>query len=146
MSEYLQGEYEVKNKSKYVGTRKPRYLSSWELKLFEFLDGNPNIIRWGSETAIIPYYSPADGRNRRYMIDLFIEYKTKDGIVVKELIEVKPFAQTQQPKMTGRKKKETYLRELYTYQVNLAKWQAATEFARKRKMNFRILTEKDIFR
>lgn len=146
MSRYKQGTYKVVNKDKYVGDGDPRYLSSWELILFRFLDKNPHIIKWGSENVIVPYYSNADGRNRRYMVDLFIKYKDKDGNIKKELLEIKPHAQTQPPKKGGRKKKTTYLREVYTYQVNMDKWKAAEAYARKRKMEFRLITEKHIFK
>ena len=146
MSRFTQGTYEVINKKKYVGDGNPRYLSSWELHLFRFLDRNTHIIQWGSENVVIPYYSNADGRNRRYMVDIFVKYRNKDGDIVKELIEVKPYAQTIPPTQSGKKKKSTYLKELYTYQVNMDKWKEAQKFARKRKMEFRILTEKNLFR
>jgi len=146
MGKFLSGIYNVKNKSKYHGTKDPDYRSSWELKVFEFLDNNPNILVWGSETVVIPYYSKADARSRRYMVDLFIEYRNRKGELIRELVEIKPFAQTQKPTPRGNKKKETYLREVYTYQVNTDKWIAAAKFAKDRGMKFRILTEKDIFR
>ena len=147
MSRFMQGSYTVINPKKYVGdVKKVRYLSSWELHLFKFLDLNPHILFWGSESTIVPYYSPADGRNRRYMVDIFVKYKNKNGDIIKELLEVKPHAQTLPPKNTARKKKTTYLKELYTYNVNIAKWKAASEYARKRKMEFRIITEKHLFK
>lgn len=146
MSHFRQGIYEVKNKSKYVGSQNPRYMSSWELVVFKFFDDNPSVKKWGAETVIIPYYSHADEKNRRYMIDLFVEYENKRGKVVRELLEIKPHAQTQPPKKGGRKKKSTYLKELYTYQVNVDKWSAAKKYAKKRKMDFRVLTEHDIFK
>jgi hypothetical protein len=144
-TEYQQGIYEVQNRDKYVGSANPRYLSSWELVVFQKFDRHPNIKRWGAETVIIPYYSHADQRNRRYMIDLFVEYEDKNGQTQRELIEIKPFCQTQRPVKSGRKKQTTFLKECYTYQVNTDKWAAAAKYAKKRKMGFRILTERDIF-
>lgn len=146
MSSFKQGVYKVRNPDKYVGEGDPRYLSSWELHVFRFLDMNPHVIQWGAENVVIPYYSNADGKRRRYMVDLFVKYRNKDGVVVKELLEVKPHAQTLPPKNTARKKKTTYLKELYTYQVNVDKWSEAKKFAKKRKMDFRVITEKHIFR
>jgi len=143
---FLQGEYKVKNKDKYVGNKDPRYLSSWELEAFKYLDGNPNIMRWGSELVIIKYFSPVDGRDRRYMVDLFVEYYNSSGKLVKEIIEIKPFKETKPPKNTSRKKRQTYLKELYTWEVNKAKWAAAAIFAKQRKLTFRIITEKSIFK
>lgn len=134
--------YEVQNKEKYIGTHNPRYLSSWELQVFQRFDLNPNVIRWGSETTRIPYYSNADAKMRIYMVDLFVEFLNTQGEVVKELIEIKPYSQTQPPKKTSRKTLQTYTKELYTYQVNRDKWMAAIDFCKKRGMRFRILTEK----
>ena len=146
MGNYQQGTYEVVNKDKYVGAQNPRYLSSWELTVFKTFDHNKNVIKWGAEVVVVPYFSVADDRNRRYMVDLYVEYITKSGEKRKELIEVKPFAQTQPPVKKGRKKKSTFLKELYTFQVNTDKWKAATKYAKQRGMVFRILTEKDIFK
>ena len=142
---YTQGIYEVKNKEKFVGSTNPRYLSSWELVVFQKFDMHPNVIKWGAENVVIPYYSNADQKNRRYMIDLFVEYIDKDGNKHKEIIEVKPFDQTQPPKR-GRKKQATFLKECYTYQVNQDKWLAAAKFAKKKGIRFRVITEHDIFR
>jgi len=42
------GEYEVKNKEKYIGSKNPLYRSSWESRLcFFFFDNNPKVLRWG---------------------------------------------------------------------------------------------------
>ena len=142
---YKQGIYEIQNKDKYVGVKNPRYMSSWELDVFRYLDGNPKVLKWGAETVIIPYYSPADERNRRYMVDLFIEYQDRTGSTVKELVEIKPYTQTQPPTKRGRKSKETMVKEVYTYNVNRAKWIAAADYAKKRGMKFRLLTEKEIY-
>jgi len=144
---YKQGIYEVINKDKYKGdSKKVRYLSSWEQHVFKFFDMNPNIIHWNSEDVVIPYFSRADNRNRRYMVDLYVKYKNKNGDIIRELVEIKPFAQTQPPVKKKGKKKSTYLNEYYTFCVNMDKWSAASEYARKRKMTFRVITERDIFK
>lgn len=145
MSKYKQGTYKVKNKDKYIGTKDPRYMSSWEYDVMVYLDSNPNIIKWGSEVITVPYYSTMDQKKRRYMVDFYVEY-IKSGKKVVELIECKPYCQTQKPTKRGRKKKETYLREIYTYNVNLDKWKAAAEYARQRKWEFRLLTENQIYK
>ena len=143
---YRQGIYEVKNKEKYVGVKNPRYMSSWELDFMRFLDDNPNIIKWGSEIVVVPYYSPVDERNRRYMVDIFMQYRNRHGDIKTELVEIKPFNQTQQPKQTKGKKKKTYLKEVYTYNVNQAKWNSASRYAKERGWTFRVITEKDIYK
>lgn len=142
---FRQGKYIVKNKEKYLGTKDPRYMSSWELDVFKRLDENPNVLKWGSETVIVPYYSTIDGRKRRYMVDIYVEY-LKNGEKITEIIEIKPFKETKPPKKVGRKKKETYLKELYTYSVNVQKWEAATKYAKERGWNFKIITEKDMYK
>ena len=148
---FLQGIYEVKNKNKYLGPKNPRYMSSYELQTFQFLDYHPEILKWGSEIIIIDYFSPVDlgpggkmGKMRRYMVDLYVEY-IKNGELSKELIEIKPLKDLKIPKKTGRKKKETYLREVYTYNVNKAKWAAAKKYAEARGWKFKFLTENQIF-
>jgi len=142
----LKGEYDVINKDKYCGIKNPRYLSSWELYVFKWFDENPNVIEWGAETVIVPYFSKADNKNRRYMVDLYVKYKDRQGKIVKELVEIKPYAQTQPPKVTKLKKQSTIINEAYTFQVNTDKWLAATKYAKERKMKFRLLTEKDIYK
>jgi len=147
MGKFAQGDYTVINKEKYMGNiHKVRYLSSWELVLLKFFDMNTSILEWNSEDVIVPYYSNADQKKRRYMVDFYIKYKTKDGVIKKELLEVKPYAQTLPPTKRGRKKQSTFLKEVYTYQVNIDKWKAATAFAKARGMEFRLITEHDIFK
>ena len=145
MSNYKQGVYEVKNKDKYLGTKNPRYLSSYELRVFQYLDTSPHVIKWGAEVVVIPYYSPVDEANRRYMVDIYVEYKKPNGKISKELIEIKPSQQTKKPRKGKRKKEKTYLKELYTYNVNIAKWMAAKKYAEERGWKFRLLTEENIF-
>jgi hypothetical protein len=145
MSRFKQGIYEVKNKGKYLGTKDPRYLSSWEFSAFTVFDNNVHVIKWGAEIVVIDYYSIVDQRKRRYMVDIYVEY-LKGGKVVKELIEIKPYKETKPPKKGGRKKKETYLREVYNYSVNTAKWKFAAAYAKERGWKFTIMTEKELFR
>lgn len=142
---YNQGIYEVQNKAKYLGKKDPRYLSSYELEVFKFCDRHPMVISWGSETCIVKYFNPVKNRQARYLVDLYIKYKDYKGGVHEEIIEIKPYAQTLQPKR-GRKSDRTYQTEVLTWAVNSAKWEAASEYARKRKMKFRIMTENSIFR
>ena len=145
MARYASGEYVLINKEKYLGTKTPYYRSSWELRVFTIFDKSPSILKWGSETVIIPYYIPGEARQRRYIVDLFAEYLDKNGGVIKELIEIKPLKETMPPKNTKNKSRKTLLIEALTYQKNKAKWIAAALFAQKRNMRFRLLTENDIY-
>lgn len=142
----MQGNYEVQNKSKYVGTDKnPRYLSSYELEVFQFLDKHPSILEWGAEVVVVPYFNPVKQRKARYIVDIYVKYRKKSGEVVTELIEIKPTKDCVAPKKTGRKKNATYVRESATWITNQAKWAAAKKYAEERGMKFRILTENSIF-
>ena len=80
----------------------------------------------------------AMGRVHRYFPDLIILYKHKDGTIRKEIVEVKPYKETvPTPKMSERDKQ--------VLAVNMAKWQAASEFANMHGAVFRVVTEKSLF-
>lgn len=144
---FKQGWYQLRHPEKYVGDiTKIRYMSSWEFKTHEFLDNNPNILRWSSEEIAIPYLKPTDNRVHRYFPDYWVEYRNRHGQMVHEIWEVKPAAQTRKPRASKRKTTKTRLYEDLTYAVNTAKWQAAQQFCEKHGVIFRIMTERDIFR
>eukprot|EP01047_Picozoa_sp_COSAG01_P106055 COSAG01_NODE_35203_length_535_cov_1.513761_1_plen_77_part_10 len=69
---YRQGRYKPINREKYVDSSDPVYRSSWELKFFKWADSNNRVLKWGSESIIVPYISPLDGRVHRYFVDNFI--------------------------------------------------------------------------
>lgn len=142
-SRYHQGKYDLENPEKYVGAvDKIFYRSSWEFRYMMYCDRNPTILKWNSEDVIVPYVSPKDGKVHRYFVDFWIQFKSKDGDVKMALIEIKPLVQTKMPR---KKKDQTrYLKEVETYAVNRAKWDAAEIFANKRKASFVVLTEKEL--
>ena len=119
------------------------YRSLWERRFMVYCDNNPNILEWGSEEIIIPYKSPLDKKVHRYFPDFFIKYKNSSGKIVREIIEVKPKRHLSPPKEPRRKTKR-YLGEVNTYIVNQAKFKAAEEFCKDRKLGFRILTEEHL--
>lgn len=140
MAKYKQGLYTPINVEKYLGDpTKVRYMSSWELRMFQFLDNNPNILKWGSEEIKIPYIKPTDKKVHMYWPDFFIIYKDKQGRIKQELIEVKPLKQTKPPR------KNASMYEKLTYAVNCSKWQAAAEWCKQNNVEFRLLTEKQIY-
>ena len=116
---------------------KIEYRSSWEYKLMHWLDMNDHVAKWGSETVVIPYYSNADCKNRRYFMDFVVHYI--DGS--KFLYEVKPEKETKPPRKVGRKKESVYLAECYTFSVNKDKWIHAIQYAKSNGYIFKILTE-----
>ena len=135
----LHGRFEPQNKSKYKGSLPIVYRSSWELNAFVYLDREPNVVAWGSESVVIPYQSPLDGKVHRYFTDLVFTTKNNK----KFIIEIKPYSQVGQP-VRGKKQEKTFIMEAKTWSVNMAKWKAACEFAKKHGMEFKIWTEKGI--
>jgi len=105
-----------------------------------YCDKNPRILEWGSEELIIPYRLPTDGRIHRYFPDFYVKVKRADGKLRKMIIEVKPKKYTVEPKIPKRKTK-SFVREVYEWGKNTAKWKAAREYCRDRNMDFVILTE-----
>lgn len=135
------GSWFPKNIEKYKGDpRKITYRSSWEKFMFTWIDNNPDIVKWGSETAIIPYFSNADGKKRKYYMDIWCKYS--DGREF--FFEIKPEKETRPPvppsKMTAVAKKR-YIYEVYTWSVNNDKWKAADKLASERGITFRLITE-----
>jgi hypothetical protein len=136
--------YRVKNLKKYRGdATMVTYRSSWEKKMMIWFDTHPNVIEWSSEETVIPYISPLDGQPHRYFMDFKATFQV--GKVRKTyLVEVKPYEQTQPPKITERKKTKTLLEQAATYKVNQAKWEAAEEYCRQKGWGFQIITEYEL--
>ena len=135
------GLFTPKNPQKYAGDPKNIiYRSTWECKVMNWLDLNPDIISWASEELTVPYKSPVDGRFHRYFPDFLVKVKTRTGVVKTMMLEVKPKHQTVPPVPQQRKTKK-YINEVVTYGVNQAKWKAANEYCLDRGWEFKVLTE-----
>lgn len=151
MATYYQGKFRPQNPQKYKGDpTNIIYRSSWELKLFNYLDQHPSVQKWSSEEFFIPYLSPIDGKWHRYFPDVYVEQINTDGKKQTVLIEVKPDAQTRPPelknRLTGKGNiSRRYLNEVKTWGTNEAKWKAAREYCVDRGWTFQILTEKQLF-
>lgn len=138
------GRFKPSNPGKYKGDpTNIIYRSLWERKFMVWCDLNENVLEWGSEEIIIPYISPVDGRVHRYFPDFYVRARTRDGRITKLIIEVKPQSQVSPPKRQKRVTKK-YLTEVKTYVVNDAKWKAAREYCADRRMEFVILTEREL--
>jgi hypothetical protein len=140
---FVQGIFKPKNPNKYIGST-PVYRSMMELKAFRYLDNNPNVLSWSSESVVVPYISPTDGKMHRYFVDLVAKLKSKDGSIKKILIEVKPEKQTKPPVESINKKQKTILYERYHYAINSAKWEAAQKWCKNKGYTFIILSEKHL--
>lgn len=135
------GKFYPKNIEKYRGDRsKITYRSSWEKFLMEVLDKSPQVKQWSSEEVVIPYFSRADGKKRRYYMDFYVQYD--DGTVF--LLEVKPKHECYQPIAPSQQTvaaKKRFMNQIYTYSVNQDKWKAASEICEKKGWQFKIITE-----
>jgi hypothetical protein len=135
------GKFKPKNPQKYSGdSTNIIYRSSWECRMMDWLDRNPNVINWASEELIIPYLSPIDGRWHRYFPDFLVKVKSQDGKTKIMMLEVKPKKQTQPPQPQKRKTKQ-YITEVTTWGVNQAKWKYASDYCLDRGWEFKIITE-----
>ena len=139
MSKFAQGPYTVKNVAKYVGKGTPRYRSGWENAFMRFLDNNDHVVNWASESLSIPYRNPVTGKQSMYVPDFLITYRNKNNQLIAELVEIKPKKQSViESKMSAR--------DGAIVATNYAKWDAATKWARRNGLTFRVITEDDMFR
>lgn len=92
------------------------FRSGLECEFYKILEKKSDVVRYSVESLEIDYFY--EGGKHRYIPDIFVEYNTGK----KELWEIKPKNQTKLPK-------------------NVAKWQAANEYCKKRNWNFIVLTE-----
>ena len=101
-------------------------------------DQHPGILHWASESIKIPYYNPIKQRNSIYVPDFLLVYQDRTGNRRAEVIEVKPASQSslKEAKTKG---------DQYALAVNAAKWEAAVKFCKKNGMNFRVITERELF-
>lgn len=97
-------------------SKKLYFRSGLECEFYKILESKSDVVRYTAEPLEINYFY--EGASHRYIPDIFVEYN--DG--KKELWEIKPKSQTKMPK-------------------NVAKWQAANEYCKKRNWNFIVLTE-----
>jgi len=136
---FAQSIYQVKNPEKYVGTKMPYCRSSWETTFCMFCDNNPSVQQWASEPVKIPYRDPLTGKQTVYVPDFLISYIDKNMKLHAELIEIKPANQMLIEKVG----KNPYNQAQYV--KNMAKWEAASKWARAQGIKFRIINEHDIF-
>ena len=132
------GIYQVKNKEKYKGdSSSVVYRSLWEKAVFTWCDKNPKVKGWSLEEVVIPYYYDVDKKYHKYYVDLKIIFEDKTL-----LVEIKPEKETVPP--VGPKRTKRYITEGLTYVKNMNKWEAANEYAKDRKWEFQVWTEKTL--
>lgn len=138
MANWAQGIYTPKNPDKYIGKHEPKYRSGWELTFMTFCDSNKNVTHWASESLIVPYRSPLDGKIHRYIPDFFVVYE-KNGKRVAEVVEIKPKKQSLIESRTASAKDRAIVA------VNHAKWAACMAYCKTQGFTFRVITESDLF-
>ena len=138
MNKFHQGKYTVKNPQKYAGGGTPTFRSSWEYTFMCFCDDNPNVLAWASEPVKITYQHPITGKVTAYVPDFIMTYVDSGGTKRAEIIEIKPSSQSRPEFARNRG-------EAQQVAINYAKWDAATRWAAKRGMKFRVLNEGDIY-
>ena len=148
---YHQGIYKCINPDKYLGDLERIYFrSSWEKKLYYYLDVNNKVLKWAAEGVAIPYEMNENGNwsTHKYYPDAYCEIQKKDGDTNKVVIEIKPWSEyrdfepPKEPKTKTEKSLRNYEYSLRTFQKNIIKWQAAKKFCDKRGIEFHILSEK----
>jgi hypothetical protein len=138
MANFRQGNYLIKNPAKYVGKGTPRYRSGWEMTFMMFLDSNDNVLQWASESISIPYRNPLTGKQSVYIPDFLVTYKGRNNTTVAELIEIKPKKQS----LIESKASD---RDRAIVALNYAKWDAATKWAKRNGLTFRVINEDMIY-
>ena len=150
---YKSGKFIPKNPEKYVGDiNNIIYRSSWEGRFCQYCDINPNIIKWSSEPLEIRFWNPIDKKEHSYFPDYYIKVKKINGENEEWLIEIKPsiqYEKSKKPKLSGNitdKKLENYNKDLETWIINRAKFDAAMKFADFNGYKFGVIQENFLFK
>lgn len=139
-------EFIPKNIEKYVGQYPIIARSSWEYRYCEWLDVNPAVLEWSSEGHCVKYLDPFQpNRTRRYYPDFYVCLWTKEG-KKRYLVEIKPERDLKLPLKGSKETQKTKAMRETTYLVNQAKFKSAKEYCKKMGFEFRVLTEKQLFR
>lgn len=144
-------------KQRFVPTRPEKYRgdvskivsrSSWELKVMDRLDRDPNVVWWSSETTIVPYNDRLTGKTRRYYPDFLYCRRLPGGGFEVVMAEVKPSKESPrhvpQPVRRRGKSEKTFMREAVAWSRNRLKWEAAEKLCAAKGWRFVVLTEKQI--
>lgn len=136
--------YTPRNPEKYTGTYPIVCRSSWETHVAYTFDTTESIISWASEPLSIPYSDPtrigSDGGPKQtvYIPDFFVVYIGDDGQEHQMMIEVKPAKEALDEQAVREGDRMMLAR-------NKAKWEAASWWCQRRGIEFRVLTEGQIF-
>lgn len=134
-------KYVVLNEEKYIGKNVKNVVcrSRWEERFCSMCDNHPNVVKWASESISIKYMHPLDNVIRTYIPDFYVVYQDAKGKVHAEIVEVKPYNQTNPKYAKSYKDQEAVV-------INMAKWKAANAFCKKHGIKFRIINEQNIYK
>ena len=154
-SKYHQGLFIPTNKDKVIQLNSQNgiyYRSGLEKKFIIFLDSNPNIIKWSCENIKVPYLKTEynsekmilETTQHNYYPDFYYELLKSDGTITKVVAEVKPLAETQQPKLPinpTAKQLKNFEYSIKMFNKNLSKWKYMIDYCQKKEFEFIIITE-----
>lgn len=139
-----QGIFPIKNIGKYKSNNPPIYRSSWERDIMVSLDANPAVTEWSVEPFSIPYACPIEkDRNgmpkmKNYFPDFYVRYVDNKGYEKAQIIEVKPLKQCYMQYAKSKKDKMVVA-------INQAKWAYAMDFCKRNGLEFKLITEKELY-
>lgn len=158
-SKYRQGNFIPTNKDKVLKLNSEGgiyYRSSWEYKVCMYLDTNEKVLQWGCECIKIPYKKTSvkkakDGimdyktTEHTYFPDFWYKRLRDDGSVEEVVMEVKPHAETMEPKAPAfnatRKQLENFEYSMNLWNANMYKWEHAIKYCETKGIKFTIMTE-----
>lgn len=138
-SRHAQGQYFIVNKEKYIGNNPPIYRSSWEKDFMITCDMNSAILEWAAEPFSVPYQCPIDGKMKNYWVDFIIKYIDASGKIHTQVVEIKPYKQSVMEMAKSKRDKQTVM-------VNTAKWKYAEAYCKKNGIEFKVYTERELYR
>ena len=107
-------------------------------------DLREDIMQWSSEEICITYFDPIQNKTRRYFPDFIIRFRDTDGLIITEMIEIKPHKEVVGPDKNPKRKTKSWVYAVKTYVTNMAKWEATKKFCENRGWRWRIVTEYDL--
>lgn len=130
--------YTPENPDKYTGSYPITLRSSWEIHVAQYFDRHPDVLQWASEPVQIPYFDPVKQRQSVYVPDFLVRYLDASRQEIAALVEVKPAHETfaEQARDTADDAK---------VMTNAAKWEAAVWWCQRRGIEFKVMTEGDLF-
>jgi hypothetical protein len=139
----------LKHPEKYADNQDIVYRSGLERNYFYAFDKNPAVLKWMSESLIIPYCNPLkDGRISRYYPDIILKMKDKEDKIINMILEIKP--QSELNNLLNIQNLKNTTKKFWRALQNKAKWEASISYCEKQQQKtsekwiFMVITEKDL--